>query len=77
MLQILPNPLSCLMNSSESSSVAGLVVFELALVVALTILATRQVRSRAAMMAGLALMPPGLALLVVAQGLSSTTILRR
>jgi MFS family permease len=58
-----------------SHAVAGLVVFELALVVALTILATRHVRSRTAMMARLALMPPGLALLVVAQGLSSMTIL--
>ncbi|MBV9629050.1 MAG: MFS transporter, partial [Xanthobacteraceae bacterium] len=58
-----------------SHAVAGLVVGALMLVVSITIVATRNAASRTAMLAGLALLPPGLALLVVAQAAGSMPIL--
>jgi MFS family permease len=58
-----------------SHAVAGLVVGLLMLVVSITIVVTRNVTSRIAMLAGLALMLPSLALLVVAQAAGSMQIL--
>jgi MFS family permease len=58
-----------------SHAVAGLVVGALMLVVSITIVVTRNVTSRSAMLAGLALMLPSVALLVAAQAEGSMTIL--
>jgi MFS family permease len=58
-----------------SHAVAGLVVGALMLVVSITIVVTRHATSRTAMLAGLALLPPGLALLVVSQAGGSMPIL--
>ncbi len=58
-----------------SHAVAGLVVGALMLVVSITIVATRNATSRTAMLAGLALLPPGLALLVASQAAGSMPIL--
>jgi MFS family permease len=58
-----------------SHAVAGLVVGALMLVVSITIVVTRNVTSRSAMLAGLALMMPSVALLVAAQAEGSMTIL--
>ncbi len=58
-----------------SHAVAGIVVCELALVVALTIILTRRLKSLTGMIGGLALLPPGLALLVAGEGFGSTAIL--
>ncbi len=56
-------------------AVAGLVVAEFAIVVAITIVLTRRLESRTAMLGGLALLPLGLALLVVAQAVGSVPVL--
>jgi MFS family permease len=58
-----------------SHAVAGGVIFELTSVVAIAIVLTAKVASRPAMLWGLALMPPALVLLVVAQGLGSMPVL--
>ena len=63
-------------NLRETShAVAGLVVGSLMLIVSITIVVTRNVTSRSAMLAGLALMLPSVALLVAAQAEGSMTIL--
>ena len=56
-------------------AVAGLVVAEFATVVAITIVLTRRLESRSAMLGGLALLPFGLALLVAAQAGGSVPVL--
>jgi MFS family permease len=56
-------------------AVAGFVVAEFATVVGITIVLTRRVESRTAMLAGLALLPLGLALLVAAQAGRSVPVL--
>jgi MFS family permease len=56
-------------------AVAGLVVAEFATVVAITIVLTRRLESRTAMLGGLALLPLGLALLVAAQAVGSVPVL--
>lgn len=56
-------------------ALAGALVFELALAVALSIVATRRLSSRAAMLWALALMPPSVALIVGAQMLSSLALM--
>jgi len=58
-----------------SHAAAGAVLLELTLVVAATIVATRSLSSRAAMLLALALMPPAVALLVTAQLVVSMTIM--
>ncbi len=58
-----------------SHAVAGSVVAELTLIVAVTVIGTRRLSSRAGMIRGLALLPPALALLVLAQVLGSIAIL--
>ena len=63
-------------NLRETShAVAGFIVGALMLVVSITIVVTRNVTSRSAMLAGLALMLPSVALLVAAQAEESMTIL--
>jgi MFS family permease len=63
-------------NLGETNrAVAGAVVFELAIIVAITGVLTRQLESRIAMLSGLALLLPGLALLVAAQTLGSMALL--
>ncbi len=59
----------------KNHATAGAVVFELAIIVALTIILTRALRSRTAMLGGLILLLPSLALLVAAEWFSSITIL--
>jgi MFS family permease len=55
-------------NMHETShAVAGALFFELAIVVALSIVATRRLASRTAMLSALALLPPSVVLLVMAQ----------
>jgi MFS family permease len=56
-------------------AVAGLVVAEFAAIVAITIVLTRRLGSRTAMLSGLALLPLGLALLVAAQSVGSVSVL--
>jgi len=56
-------------------AVAGAIFFELALIVAISVYATRSLSSRAAMLGGLVLLLPSLALLVAAQIAGSMTIL--
>jgi MFS family permease len=58
-----------------SRAVSGGVVFELCIVAAFTVFATRTVRSRTAMLSGLALMLPSVALLAWAQDAKSMPIL--
>lgn len=58
-----------------SKSVSGAVVFELFLVSALTLAVTRMLGSRTAMLAGLVLLLPSLALLVLAQAFGSLAVL--
>ncbi len=58
-----------------SKSVSGAVVFELFLVSALTLAVTRKLGSRTAMLAGLVLLLPSLALLVLAQAFGSLAVL--
>jgi MFS family permease len=58
-----------------SHAVAGGVIFELTLVVAIAIVLTAKLASRTAMLWGLGLMVPALALLVAAQGFGSMPIL--
>ena len=63
-------------NLGETShAVAGLVVGSLMLIVSITIVVTRNVTSRSAMLAGLALMLPSVALLVAAQAEGSMAVL--
>jgi MFS family permease len=58
-----------------SHAAAGLIFLELAIAVAATIVATRSLSSRAAMLSALALMPPCAALLVSAQITGSTALM--
>jgi Major Facilitator Superfamily len=58
-----------------SEALAGSVVFELFLVSTITVAATRALESRAAMLTGLALFIPSVALLLVAQVLGSLALL--
>jgi hypothetical protein len=51
----------------KSPAVSGLVVFGLFIVAAITAASTQKLKSHTAMMAGLALLPAGLALLIAAQ----------
>jgi MFS family permease len=59
----------------QNRAVGGGVVFELCIVSTLTLVATRRLSSRAAMIAGLVLLIPSLALLVVAQAGASMPLL--
>jgi MFS family permease len=59
----------------QNRAVGGGVVFELCIVSTLTLIATRRLSSRAAMIAGLVLLIPSLALLVVAQAGASMPLL--
>jgi MFS family permease len=61
--------------NQKSHAVAGLVFFELCVVVALTVLTTQQIKSRTAMLWSLALMLPSVALTVAAQVLASMTVM--
>ena len=56
-------------------AIEGAVVSELFLVATATVVVSRKLGSRSAMLAGLALFPPSLALLVAAQALGSFTVL--
>src|SRR5207237_2354726 len=59
----------------SNHAVAGALFFELALVVSAVIVATQSLSSRAAMLAGLALMVPSVALVVAAQGFASVIVM--
>lgn len=56
-------------------AIAGALVFEISVAVALAIVATQKLTSRAAMLASLALMIPSVALVVAAQALASMSLL--
>jgi MFS family permease len=71
---LLPSLLTEILHET-SRAIAGAVVFELALVVAVAILATHRLASRTAMLIGLALLLPSLAALVLAEALGSMPIL--
>ena len=59
----------------SNRALGGGVVFELCVVAALTVIATRRLSSRGAMIGGLALLLPSLLLLVLAQALASLPLL--
>jgi MFS family permease len=59
----------------SNRAVGGGVVFELCLVSTLTLIATRRLGSRAAMISGLVLLMPSVVLLVLGQGLASMPLL--
>ncbi len=59
----------------ENLAVGGAIVFELSIVATVTMIVTRKLKSRISMLGGLALLLPGLALLVLAQSLRSMPIL--
>src|SRR5262249_49092549 len=58
-----------------SHAVAGAVVCELTIVVAIAVVVTRRIKSRSAMLWGLALLFPSLALIVATQAFGSLSIL--
>jgi MFS family permease len=59
----------------SNHALAGAVVCEMTLIVAVTIVVTRSLTSRTAMVSGLVLMLPGLGLLVAAEAFASLTVL--